>query len=79
MLDRLEKLAARVAPERIAFVKFILEGYDDLAILSTADQASGDIIFRFHSARRDELLAILDNLQVDHGIENVSGLADVLH
>lgn len=59
---------ARIAPERIAFVKFILEGYDNLVILSTADQASGDIILRFHPARRKELLSILDDLQADHGI-----------
>jgi hypothetical protein len=67
MLQNLEQLSARIAPERIAFVKFILEGYDNLAILSTSDQASGEIIIRFHSARRDELLAILDNLQADYG------------
>ncbi len=71
MLQNLEQLSARIAPERIAFVKFILEGYDDLVILSTADQASGDIVLRFHSARRDELLAVLDYLHADYGIQDI--------
>ena len=65
MAENLEQLAARVAPEQIAFLKFILEGYDDLVILSTADRNDGAITLRFHPARRDELLGILCALGVE--------------
>lgn len=62
------RLMARVAsPDQIAFVKFILEGYDGLTILSTSDPESGDIILRFHLDQRDELLAILSALKVECG------------
>ena len=62
----LEQLTVRVAPERIGFVKFIMEGYDGLAILSTiADQGNGNITLRFHPARRKELQGVLSNLQID--------------
>lgn len=64
MPDNLAQLSAFAAPERIGLVKFILEGYDDLAILSTADRNSGEITIRFHPARGEELLTILDDLQV---------------
>ncbi len=59
-------LPARIAPERIAFVKFILEGYDGLAVLSTVDRTSGEMSLRFHPTRRDELLNLLDELSVEH-------------
>lgn len=62
------RLMARVAsPDQIAFVKFILESYDGLTILSTADPKSGEIILRFHPDQHDELLALLSALNVDCG------------
>lgn len=61
------EIPARVAPERIGFVKFILEGYDDLAILSTADKDCGNIILRCHPDRHDELIAIMAALGVGFG------------
>jgi hypothetical protein len=59
-------LPASVAPERIAFVKFILEGYDGLAILTTTDSSSGEINLRYYPARQGELLPLLDELQVGY-------------
>jgi hypothetical protein len=59
-------LPARVAPERIAYVKFILEGYDGLAILTTTDRTNGEIALRYYPARQDELLPLLDELQVGY-------------
>lgn len=71
MPNILMEISARLAPERIGFVKFILEGYDDLAILSTADKDCGNIILRCHPDRYDELIAILVALGVGLG-EGVS-------
>lgn len=58
-------LSAWVAsPDRIGFVKFIVESYDGLATLSTASPESGEILLRFHPDQRDELLCLLRALGV---------------
>jgi hypothetical protein len=66
MESDLVRLRAWIAPSRIAFVKYILEGYDNLAQLSTVDLASGEIILRFHPSNRQILLPLLDELLVKH-------------
>ncbi len=58
-------LSARIAPSRIGYLKFILEGYDGLAQLSTVDRNTGDIVVRCHPACQAELLALLTALGVD--------------
>lgn len=60
----LTQLSARVSPARIGFVRFILESYDGLAVLSTTDPASGELVFRFYPAQHEELLALLADLGV---------------
>jgi hypothetical protein len=40
---RCTELVIRVRPEKIHFLKFILEGYDGLAVQSTIDPALGKI------------------------------------
>ena len=37
------EITLQINPERIYFVKFILEGYDGLAVLSTVDPIQGTI------------------------------------
>jgi hypothetical protein len=37
------EITLRINPERISFVKFILEGYDGLAVQSTVDPKQGII------------------------------------
>lgn len=60
----LEELTIQVSSKRIGFMRFILEAYDGLAILSTTmDQGSGNIVLRFHPGRRDELLGLLSSLR----------------
>ena len=51
-------------PDRIGFTKHILEGYDNLALLSTIDSARGWLRITFHQARHDEVLALLCALDV---------------
>jgi len=65
MEPRLTQLPARIDPRRIAFVKFILEGYDNLVQFSTLDRTSGAMVFRFHPSRRETLLPLLDELGVE--------------
>lgn len=48
-------LELTIAPRRIAFLKFILEGYDGLAVLSTLDAGSGRVLLRFPACRQAEV------------------------
>jgi len=51
-----------IAPERIGFFRFILEGYDGLAVLSTLDAGQGKVLVRFPECRRSEVLDLLHSL-----------------
>ena len=57
--DSLQQLHLRTRPERIALFRFLLEGYDGLAILSTLDAATGLVRLLFPASRRTELLEFL--------------------
>ncbi len=66
-----EGVELTIAPHRIAFFKFILEGYDGLAILSTLDAGSGRVLLRFPACREDEVYkltrALLQSGQLGKG------------
>ena len=50
-----------INPERIYFLKFIMEGYDGLAIQSTVDAKSGIVEIRYpHEVENDLQLLLAD-------------------
>lgn len=51
-----------VARDKIALLKFILEGYDGLASLSTVDNKNGSLVLRCYPSCYDELIGILKAL-----------------
>lgn len=51
-----------INPKKIAFMKFILEGYDGLAFLSTMDREKGLVRLLVSGARYFELLYLLNDL-----------------
>ncbi len=55
-------LYCRIAPERIHFLKFILEGYDGLAVLSTHDRQKGIVTIRYPYEAQPMLLGLLEQL-----------------
>lgn len=55
-------LLLQIPPHRIGFIKFILEGYDGMALVSTIDAKSGSIIIRYPLPFHDDLVAIIANL-----------------
>jgi len=57
-------LLAQIPTRKIALLKFILEGYDGLAVLSTVNRENGLVSLRYFPACRDELVALLDSLQL---------------
>ena len=64
----LDKLYARIKPERIHFLRFILEGYDGMALLSTISPKPGVILLHFHPSARNDMECILDSLAVSNKI-----------
>ncbi len=67
--DVLERLYLRIRPEQIGFFRFILEGYDGLAILSTMDAATGRVRLLFPASRGAELRDLLNALARESGLE----------
>lgn len=51
-----------IDPARIAFLRFILEGYDGLATLSTLDEKTGLVILRYCPEVANEVAALLADL-----------------
>jgi len=52
-------LRLEITPERIHFLKFILEGYDGLAILSTVDAGQGIVEMRYPPEIEKDLMKLL--------------------
>jgi hypothetical protein len=52
----------RIRPDRIHFLKFILEGYDGLGLLTTLDANQGVMVLYSPPRALDELFALLADL-----------------
>ncbi len=61
----LATLYTRIPFSKIVLLKFLLEGYDGLAIMTTVNRDLGMISIRYFPACRNELLGLLDSLQAD--------------
>jgi hypothetical protein len=74
------KLYVVVARDKIALLKFILEGYDGLASLSTVDSKNGSLVLRYFPDYHDDLVAILEaqsfDISLDANLENALTSAD---
>ena len=55
-------LQMEITPDRIHFLKFILEGYDGLALLSTVDAGQGIVEIRYPPEIEHDLKKILHNI-----------------
>ena len=55
-----QELFLRIAFEKLAWFKFILEGYDGLCVLTTVDRTRGIVRLRFHGSSAEELFALLE-------------------
>jgi hypothetical protein len=49
----------RIRPDKISFLRFLLEGYDGLAVLSTLDVQQGLVRLMVHNSRSTELWSLL--------------------
>jgi hypothetical protein len=60
-----QQLHLRIDPRRIHFLKFVLEGYDGLAVLSTIDVRAGLVLLRFPGQSAAVLTGLLADLAPD--------------
>lgn len=60
-----EFLYLRIAPARISLLRFLLEGYDGLATLTTLDSKTGLVRLLFPGPRYTELMRFLDAVAID--------------
>jgi hypothetical protein len=58
-MPRCATLQLKIAPDRIHYLKFILEGYDGLAILSTTDARHGLVEIHYPPETKRDLLELL--------------------
>jgi hypothetical protein len=59
---QLRDLYIRIDPKKIAFLKFIVEGYDGLALLTTIDKHEGLVRLLVPATRHIELMRLLEEL-----------------
>jgi hypothetical protein len=64
-LSETQKLYLRIYPRQIHYLKFLLEGYDGMAILSTIDVQSGLVLVRYPFQSQTVLFELLSDLAAD--------------
>ncbi|MBU1232230.1 MAG: tRNA (N6-isopentenyl adenosine(37)-C2)-methylthiotransferase MiaB [Proteobacteria bacterium] len=57
-----QSLYLRIAPQRYHYLKFILEGYDSLCLLSTVPGVRGCVVLRYPHERTKLIFSLLGNL-----------------
>ena len=64
-MSRCSSLQLEISPDRIHFLKFILEGYDNLAIMSTVDARQGLVEIRYPPEVKKDLTDLLTEITSD--------------
>ncbi len=65
------KKYCRVDRKNISFLKFIFEGHEGIAVLSTVDPAKGIIVFHIAPGCEEDVDLILLDLKKDIMIKNI--------
>ena len=61
-MGNLNELILRISPDKFHFLKFILEGYDNLAMLSSLDSREGYVILRYQEKSGRDLFNLLASI-----------------
>ena len=70
-MTELEKFTLRIDPSSVYFFRFILEGYDNMFMLSTVDQHIGLVEVRAVKGSVYDLLLILRSLKSIIGLDHM--------
>lgn len=63
-------LYLRIRRDRIGYLRFILEGYDGLAQITTIDAGQGLVRLLFPGSRYAEVLSLLDGVAADINVQH---------
>jgi hypothetical protein len=58
-MRKLSEVYLRISPGKFHFLKFILEGYDNLAILSSYQGSGGVVVIRYPDEMAQDLFSLL--------------------
>lgn len=61
-MRRLNEIYLRISPGKFHYLKFILEGYDNLAILSSFQGSVGVVVIRYPGEMARDLFSLLGDL-----------------
>jgi hypothetical protein len=61
-MKNLDTIYLRISPGKFHFLKFILEGYDNLAILSSYQSENGIVVIRYPFEMARDLYELLGSL-----------------
>ena len=64
-MSRSSSLNLKISPDRIHYLKFILEGYDNLATLSTVNAKQGLVRIRYLPEAHEDLADLLTEITSD--------------
>lgn len=62
MASSLATLRIRIDPEQIYFLKFILEAYDNLTIMSTVDRIEGVMELKYPPELEEDVKGVLQSM-----------------
>ena len=62
MTKNLNEVYLRISPGKFHFLKFILEGYDNLAILSSYKSSEGIVVIRYPQELSQDIFKLLGSL-----------------
>jgi hypothetical protein len=57
-----QRLYLNIGPERYHYLKFILEGYDNLAVLSCDEGKKGAVVIRYPKESEKEIFTLLASI-----------------
>ncbi len=62
MVSNLSEVYLRISPGKFHYLKFILEGYDNLAILSSYHASEGIVVIRYPFEMAADLFGLLGSI-----------------
>jgi len=67
----MNSVVLRLARKDIAYVKFILEGYDGLGVMRTLDPYTARVVIEYPKAQYDVLASLIDALKEERVVKEV--------
>ncbi len=67
----IKTLSLEITPSMVYFLRFILEGYDNMFVLTTVDKAKGLVEIQYCQSVRQQLERILDEIGGEIGLKKV--------